>query len=402
MTNHHQPINQSKRTAIIDILRGWALFGVAVGNYSGFQHIGIPNKAKNSILSEVLYNFNQFFLAGKSWTLLTVLFGYGFAILINNVKSKGRNPFLFFSWRMVLLFVFAFINSLFWFGDILRDYALLGLILLFFSRSSAKTLGYISAILILAVPFIMVYVKGFNTEKISILTNPEYLKLYHSGNWLDFFKFNLSASFYEQIIVPGYAITAHIVMLTCMLFGVLLQKIDFFIRLNEMKKILKYVLIFSIPFLVLLGICFYFAVNNKVEFIKFFHPYFWFILSTMIPIATGICLLYINGKLKIIFTYFSACGKMTLTNYIFQNILGAFIFSGIGLGIGNTMPYWFYFLLAVSVFIIQLFISKWWLSKYNYGPIEWVWRSASYRELFPFKKQKQNTFISETNAEAAE
>ncbi|AYN05660.1 DUF418 domain-containing protein [Flavobacterium sp. 140616W15] len=401
MTNHHQPINQSKRTAIIDILRGWALFGVAVGNYSGFQHIGIPNKTKNSILSEVLHNFDQFFLAGKSWTLLTILFGYGFAILINNVKSKGRNPVLFFSWRMLLLFVFAFINSLFWFGDILRDYAFLGLILLFFSRSSAKTLGYISAILILAVPFIMVYVKGFSPEKISVLTNPEYLKLYHSGNWLDFFKFNLTASFYEQIIVPGYAITAHIVMLACMLFGVLLQKIDFFNRLNEMKKNLKYVLIFSIPFLVLLGLSFYFAVNNKIGFIKFFHPYFWFIISTMLPIATGICLLYINGKLKTIFTYFSACGKMTLTNYIFQNILGAFIFSGIGLGIGNTMPYWFYFSLAVFVFIIQLFISKWWLSKYNYGPIEWLWRSASYRELFPFKKPTENNIPIETNTQIA-
>lgn len=402
MKNHHQPVLQTKRTAIIDILRGWALFGVAIGNYSGFQLIGIPNKTKNGILSEMLSNFDQYFLAGKSWTLLTILFGYGFSILINNINSKGSNPITFFSWRMLFLFLLALINSSFWFGDILKDYAFLGLILLLFSKSSTKTLGYISTILILAIPFIMAYIKGLNIEKISIITNPEYLKLYHSGNWLDFFKFNLLASFYQQIIAPGYAITAHIVMLACMLFGVMLQKIDFFNRLNEMKKLLKHVLIYSFFITILLGIGFDFAIDNKVGFLKFFHPYFWLILSTMIFITTGICLLYINEKLKTIFIYFSAGGKMTLTNYIFQNILGAFIFSGIGLGIGNTMPYWFYFLLAVFVFIIQLCISKWWLSKYNYGPIEWLWRVASYRQLFPFKKPIQNNPIIEIDTKIVE
>ncbi|MBF4515151.1 DUF418 domain-containing protein [Flavobacterium sp. ANB] len=395
MTNSYHPLEQSKRTAIVDILRGWAILGVAIGNYSGFQLIGIPHEIKNSILSDILSNFDQYFLAGKSWTLLTILFGYGFAILINNVAAKGKNPVTFFSWRMLLLFGLAFIDSSFWFGDILKDYAFLGLILLLFYKSSARTLAITCAILILATPFIMAYIKGLNIERIAITTDPEYLKLYHSGNWLDFFKFNLVASFYQQIIVPGYAITAHIVMLACMLFGVLLQKINFFNRLNEMKKLLIYVLISSFFISVMMGIGFYFAIENKAGFLKFFHPYFWFILSTMIFVATGICLLYNNGKLKTIFNYFSAGGKMTLTNYMIQNILGAFIFSGIGLGIADTMPYWFYFSLAVFIFIVQLFISKWWLSKYNYGPVEWLWRVLSYRKMFPLKKTIQNNIVTD-------
>jgi uncharacterized protein len=55
------------------------------------------------------------------------------------------------------------------------------------------------------------------------------------------------------------------------------------------------------------------------------------------------------------------------------------------------MPYWFFFALAVFVFTIQLFISKWWLSKYHYGPIEWLWRCASYRQWFAFKKTNSDT-----------
>ncbi|KIQ21276.1 hypothetical protein RT99_10680 [Flavobacterium sp. MEB061] len=394
MTNSYHPIEQGKRTAIVDILRGWAILGVVIGNYCGLPHISVPNET-NSLLSEILSKFDQFFFAGKSWTLLTILFGYGFAILINNVTEKGKNPVTFFSWRMFLLFILAFIHSAFWFGDILKDYAFLGLVLLLFYKCSAKTLGIISAVLILIIPFVMAYIKSFNFERIDIISNPEYLKLYYSGNWLEFFKFNLLASFYQQIIAPGYAITAHIVMLGCMLFGVMLQKLNFFDRLNEMKKLLKYVLISSLVIAVIIGVVFFVAIEYKAGFLKFFHPYFWLILSTMVFIATGITLLFVNGKLKTIFSYFSAGGKMTLTNYIAQNILAALIFSGIGLGIKATMPYWFFFALAIFVFILQLFISKWWLSKYNYGPIEWLWRCASYRKLFPLKKKKQSEIISE-------
>lgn len=386
MTNSYYPVEQSKRTAIVDILRGWAILGVAIGNYIDFLYIGIEKEIKFDTFSEILRMINRYFFAAKSWTLLTLLFGYGFAILLNNVASKGKNPVTFFAWRMVLLFILAFINSAFWLGDILKDYAFLGLVLLLFYRCSAKTLAIISAVIVLTIPFVMAYVNGLKIEHPAIGTNPEYLKLYHSGNWIDFFRFHLLASFYEQIIVPGYAITAHYVMLACMLFGFMLQKISFFERLSELKKLLKYICGISLIFAVIIGIVFNVAIIYKAEFLKFFHPLYWLVLSTMVFISTSICLLYVNGKLKTTFSYFSAAGKMTLTNYISQNILAAFIFSGIGLGIADSMPYWFYFLLAIFVFIIQLFISKWWLSKYNYGPIEWLWRSASYRQLFPFKK----------------
>ncbi|QLC66665.1 DUF418 domain-containing protein [Flavobacterium sp. LPB0248] len=386
MKNSYYPVEQSKRTAIVDILRGWAILGVAIGNYLDFLYIGIEKELKHSAFSETLQFINRYLFAAKSWTLLTLLFGYGFAILINNVASKGKNPVAFFAWRMFLLFILAFINSAFWLGDILKDYAFLGLVLLLFYRCSAKTLAIISAIIVLTVPFVMAFVNGIKIEHPAIATNPEYLRLYHSGNWIDFFRFNLLASFYEQIIVPGYAITAHFVMLGCMLFGVLLQKLNFFNRLTELKRLLTSVCIISFAIAALIGIAFNIIIIYKVELLKVFHPLYWLVLSTMIFISTGICLLYNNGKLKTVFSYFSAGGKMTLTNYMSQNILAALLFSGLGLGIADSMPYWFYFLLAIFIFIIQLFISKWWLSKYNYGPIEWLWRSASYIEWVPFKK----------------
>jgi uncharacterized protein len=393
------PIEQKKRTAIVDILRGWALLGVAIGNYSDFIHIGLPTSVNdNSILSPILGAVNEIFFAAKSWTLLTVLFGYGFAVLIDNVARKGKNPVYFFSWRMILLFGFAFIDSAFWLGDILKDYAFLGLILLLFYKSSAKTILITCLLLFLTIPFIAAYINNINMVYPEISTNPEYLKLYYSGNWLDFFKFNLLASYYEQIIVLGYAVTAHIVMFACMLLGFYAQKIDFFNRLPELKKQLKKILFISLFTALSLGVFFKIAMANKFSFFTYFNPFYWLILSTMLFIASGICLLYTNNKLKTIFNYFSVSGKMTLTNYMVQNVLAALIFSGIGLKLYNTMPYWFYFSLAVSLFIIQLFISKWWLSKFNYGPVEWAWRVMSYRKMFPFKKTEESILIVEANS----
>lgn len=112
MTNSYHPIEQGKRTAIVDILRGWAILGVVIGNYCGLPHINVPNET-NSVLSEILSKFDQFFFAGKSWTLLTILFGYGFAILINNVTAKGKTLLLFlagecFCFLYWLLFILLF------------------------------------------------------------------------------------------------------------------------------------------------------------------------------------------------------------------------------------------------------------------------------------------------------
>ncbi|MFV5696882.1 DUF418 domain-containing protein [Flavobacterium sp. ZT3R17] len=399
MKNSFQPIEENKRTAIVDILRGWALLGVVLGNYSDFFHIGLPTSANdNSSLSHILGAVNEIFFSAKSWTLLTILFGYGFAVLINNVTNKGKNPVFFFSWRMILLFGFAFIDSAFWLGDILKDYAFLGLVLLLFYKSSTKKILITSLLLFLMIPFIAAYINNIKMVYPEISTSSDYLKLYYSGNWFDFFEFNLLASYYEQMIVLGYAITAHIVMFACMLLGFYAQKINFFNRLYELKKQLKTALFISLFTALSLGVFLKIAMANKLTFFTYFNPFYWLILSTMLFIATGICLLYSNNKLKTIFNYFRVSGKMTLTNYMTQNILAAFIFSGIGLNISNSMPYWFYFTLAVSVFVIQLFISKWWLSKYNYGPVEWLWRVLSYRKLFPFKKAEKRNHLVEENS----
>jgi len=96
----------------------------------------------------------------------------------------------------------------------------------------------------------------------------------------------------------------------------------------------------------------------------------------------------VAGKLKALFRSMQVIGKMTLTNYITQNILAVLLFSGFGLGLSFThrIHFGFYMLFALVIYVAQIYFSKWWLSKYPYGPIEWVWRQLSYGKRLPIRK----------------
>jgi 4-amino-4-deoxy-L-arabinose transferase-like glycosyltransferase len=120
------------------------------------------------------------------------------------------------------------------------------------------------------------------------------------------------------------------------------------------------------------------------------------VLSMMLFTASTLCWLYLEGKLKGFFAAMQIIGKMTLTNYMMQNIIGMLLFSGFGLGLGFTgkMHFGLYLLLALVVYIIQIYWSRWWLSKYNYGPAEWLWRQLSYGKRLPLtRKQETNLEI---------
>ena len=73
------PIQQKQRIAIIDILRGWALLGVVLMNYVDYYYIGLDTNFKMDGFGKFLQIFFSIIFAAKSWTLLSFLFGYGFA-----------------------------------------------------------------------------------------------------------------------------------------------------------------------------------------------------------------------------------------------------------------------------------------------------------------------------------
>src|SRR5258708_2424591 len=92
-----QPLSIQQRNPIIDILRGWALFGVAIGNYRNFYYIGYKiTRAPDNFATYVEYAL-QYLIYSKSLTLLSILFGYGFSVLIQNIQTNVKLPAFFFA-----------------------------------------------------------------------------------------------------------------------------------------------------------------------------------------------------------------------------------------------------------------------------------------------------------------
>jgi uncharacterized protein len=87
-----------------------------------------------------------------------------------------------------------------------------------------------------------------------------------------------------------------------------------------------------------------------------------------------------------IVTRVGAVGRMALTNYLGQSILGALIFYTIGLGLyGQFTGYYLYFIVA-GIWAVQITFSNWWLNRFRFGPFEWVWRSLTYRKRQPLRR----------------
>jgi uncharacterized protein len=146
----------SDRSDILDILRGFALFGVLLDNVFGFTGWGFLTQAHHEALSTwpadgVIGMLEQVFINGKFYSLFSLLFGIGFSIILIRNEQKGLNPYRIFYRRLfILLLIGAGHLFLLWEGDILFLYALIGFILPLFRKCSDKTLLITAAVLILS------------------------------------------------------------------------------------------------------------------------------------------------------------------------------------------------------------------------------------------------------------
>ena len=380
MTNN-RPISQNQRIPIIDILRGWALFSVVIMNYLtiyNWNNHSIKTKADN--FTSLIESTSEIILGSKGWTLLAILFGFGFSALLKNIIQSGQSKYTFFIKRMLWLFIFAFINTIFFGGDILNDYALMGLILLLFYNFNTKSVFIFGVTILLLTPFLQSYL-----GRLHLLFAPKdrdiFYKLYNNNNVLDHIKANLFMR-YKWMLRLSYSIILHLIQLGCFLIGVVLHRSNFFFQMNSNNKPLKRT--FGISLILSITIFFLQLLIDKYEwkFNKYYDLYYPQILCIMISTTSGIIWLYISGKTKSIFSALQATGKMTLTNYMTQNMISFILFICI-------KPNWalkWYLLTGFIIYILQIFAGKWWLRKYNYGLLEWLWRSLSYGRIFQLKK----------------
>ena len=409
------PVQHKEREIFMDVLRGFAILGIFIANLgSGFSGYNEQAHATGPYLlpewDHKMTYLHQVFIEGKFYSIFSLLFGWGIALQFKRGEAKGINAAPTVRRRLLFMLLLGAFHLLIWTGDIVFFYALLGFILLPLRKLFDKTL-LITGIILVLLPILLYAAKShwlwlndpagflFNTGQkldaklLGITEATNYNEFAKHASWWDMLKGNISGFFYRY----GYLFFVSRVpkVLGMFLVGYVVGRSDFYKNIGQHKKLLYWII--GIGLAVGLPANYYLA-----HYMSWYEADYWNLkikgLYQTIAYALGVAplaLTYVALFMlgfqttagKKILSVLAPVGKMAFSNYIMQSLIGNFVFLGPGLGyMGQVGPFYYTFF-GIGVFIIQIITSNIWLNYFNYGPLEWLWRSATYKKWQPMRKQ---------------
>lgn len=402
------PVKSSERYIILDVLRGFAILGICMANYPEFSLYtfqpddvmkSMPTAGIDSVIRYLLY----IFVDGKFYTLFSLLFGIGFSIIIGNAAKNKKNGFSIFYRRMSVLLLIGFLHLMFiWSGDILMLYALLGMLLPLFRNVSNKGL-LTTAFAFLLLPIVvdaLTTVTGVNLSAPAMRTQWHYCGLYgiteeNFGIWLH------DAKTYEQVsqfliqgawermqeFIDG---NRYFKVFGLFLLGFYIGRNRLYANLESYATLLKKVTIYGFLIGLPLSALYAWSGMNGYPLGQIAHTAIYTISVYPLGLAymSGVCLLYLKWKELVLWKWFAAPGRMALTNYIGQSVIGIFLFYGIGLGWGACVGLVYTELIVLAVYAFQIVFSSLWLSAFRFGPLEWGWRMLTYGKWLGIRKKE--------------
>ena len=409
------PVQIKEREVFMDVLRGFAILGIFIANLgSGFSWYNEQAHATGPYLLPELDHKMSFlhhmFIEGKFYSIFSLLFGWGIALQFKRAEATGINATPTVRRRLFFMLLLGAVHLLIWPGDIVFFYALLGFILIPLRKFSNKTLLITGVILVLS-PMLLYWAKmtwpvlnypaelmvktGIRVDSaiMKIQSEEEFMKIMKQGTWFDQLKINISGFFWRYNYL--FFVSRVPKVLGMFLIGYVIGRSDFYKNILQHKKLLYWVI--GIGLVVGLPANFYLSrymtYFNQDYFglkEKGLHQTIFFALG-VVPLAmayVGLFMLSFQTAVgKKILSVLAPVGKMAFSNYIMHSLIGNFVFLGAGLGyMGQVGPVYFT-LFGIAVFIIQIILSTFWLKYFNYGPLEWLWRSATYKKWQPFRKQ---------------
>lgn len=399
------------RVPLIDGLRGFALFGIILAHYGGwYSGWSLPQEVsssyQNDTLSQIIWTFDGILVTGKFFAFFSFLFGVSFGLMLlrspdNKATFLGR-----FAWRLFLLGLIGIFHHLHWRGDILSIYATIGFGLLLFTGVPDRLL-LIAILLIINIPA-RLQDAYFAFQKIdtgamwgSIFDEPgsvRYLDLIRKGEYGPFVMDNWAAfpkKMKFQVLSGRLYITFGFFLLGFWFARKQLLQ-NFEANRPFFKKLMLYTLAIVLS-LVLVGAGLQMSgvFNNNTPppiWLNYLFSILYDLLNASMVLfyVAGVSFLLTKKSWQKILAAMAVIGKMALTSYLTQTLFGWFIFFGFGFDLlGRVSPAVGY-AIGIGVFGIQILFSQFWLNRFYYGPVEWLWRSATYLKVQPFLKNDAN------------
>lgn len=381
------------------MLRGFALGGVVLANLASFPAFVMPATVVESLTNTTADKIADFimtvFIDHKFITLFSLLFGYGFGVIMERLSSKGVNQTLFFTRRMALLFFAGIVHLLFWWGEILHTYAYAGFVMLVFRNVSNRTL-LIAGGVFLFVPTVIVRYYQITHH---VLQPPQtdiifqqYLDLSLARTWRAVIQANTLNHDYIYLQCY-YEVADFFEIVGKFLLGYLVLRMGYLKNIAgniaQIERFLKWSSVFA--FLYIAELSLFFLLEIKIEFIALRLVLFVFnrfgVLMLSASYAAILVLLYHRWPRARIFSAIRYIGMMSLSNYLTHTVFYVLLLHGVGLGLMGKIHVMPIMLIGAGIYIFQAFISKYWLLKFQYGPAEWIWRQLSYWKRFPIRKE---------------
>lgn len=397
------PVEASKRHIILDALRGFALLGICMANFPEFSlYSFLPTEAAAAMPTSSFDYFTKYFLSifidGKFYTIFSLLFGIGFSIIITNVTKRGGNAFVIFYRRMFVLLIIGFLHLMFiWSGDILMLYALMGMILPFFIKVSDKVLLWCAGIL-LFLPVILDFAldalgvslsasivdwQWRECGKVGITEENFAYWLRDAHSYREIFDFLIQGAIVRiQEFVDGHR---WFKVLGLFMIGLYIGRHRLYADLEKRKEMLHKVAIWGLCIGLPLSCLYAWDSMTGHQFGNGAHSlmYFVSVYLTAFGYIGAIGLLYLKNKDSACWKILAYPGRMALTNYIGQSLIGMLIYYGTGFGFGANTGLIYVEMTVICVFFFQICFSALWLRYFRFGPLEWIWRSLTYLRLFP-------------------
>lgn len=384
-------LRSNERILAIDALRGFAVMGIILlHNIEHFNYYSFP-EATSPLLASLdkhLWDMLFFLFSGKAYAIFALLFGFTFYLQSHNCEKRGQDFRNRYMWRLLLLLGFGFINASFFPGEILVLYALLGFVLVPVRHLSDKTVAWIACILMLQ-PLEwckVIYACFFpdaNPQQMIYSLTEVYPQMKESSLW-ELIKANLVTG---QLASLNWAWCYGRVFQTASLFmaGMLLGRKGLFRLTDETHgKVMHFWLRVGIAALPSAVVLYYL---KDFIYSQIANPFMkasmetiwnsWHNLACMLVMVSAFLLLYWTNKGKVqqlLVPY----GKMSLTDYISQSLIGSFLYYGYGLGLHRYCGTTYSLLIGIVFFLLQLLFAHWWFRHFKRGPLETIWHKLTW------------------------
>ena len=379
--NGSGPVTESDRITSLDLLRGVAVLIIVLMNAVSFEHglapyLNLSAGGSETWLDWTIGVFGEVFIDQKFMGIFSLLFGAGILLFIERAERREARPVLLNLWRNVLLLGIGILHTILWDGDVLVAYAVSAVVLLALRKLPSKALIATGAVVyLLSVPLMLLMQAIVNGTDVSLAG------IWEPGELGSGSDPSLSDSL-AGLVLLGYFLRA----LGLILMGAGLYRLGF---MNGSMAASTYRLVATVGLGIGLALAMAGVIVTALGDYGRDVAFIGQVPNTLgsIPASLGymsLIILWNKSRDSWLKRRLLATGRMALTNYLSQTVLGMLVLNVLLADASVTRTGIFAF--CVGIWAVQLWWSPLWLSRFRFGPAEWLWRVATYRKGQPLRR----------------